>query len=260
MNAAPTSGPIGSVTMADWENLAAELAMWRDARISPRLWWRDDDAQRVTPDLERLLDMAERHNVPPHIAVIPEGMSADLAPRLNACAPAIVLQHGLRHMNHEPKGTPASEVGATRAIELQRADLAEGWAMLTAAGFARLLPGLVPPWNRIGDATRAQLPTWGYRYLSNYDGRGDASPIPGLFQFDAHLDPIRWKYDRVFRGEAKMLEMLIDHLRLRRAHDPAAPVGLVTHHLQTADPVWRFIDRLFAATPGVWHALSDLES
>ncbi|QUJ75804.1 polysaccharide deacetylase [Sulfitobacter albidus] len=245
--------------MADWGALAAELALWRDAGLAPRLWWRDDDAQTVTPALERLLSLAQTHHVPAHISVIPEGLAADLAPRLNACPQALVLQHGLRHVNHEPKGAPASEVGATRPLDAQRADLAEGWAILSAAGFDRLLPALVPPWNRIGDATRARLPDWGYRYLSNYEGRGEASPVPGLGQIDAHLDPIRWKCDRVFRGEGKMLAMLLDHLRTRRAGDPRAPIGYVTHHLQTEDAVWDFSDRLFAATPGLWHALPDLE-
>ena len=244
--------------MADWTDLEDELARWHDVGLRPRLWWRDDDAQDVTPALERLLELSDHHAVPVHISVIPEGLRPDLAPRLNAAAGAWVLQHGLRHVNHEPKGQPASEVGAHREAQAQRGDLARGWALLSDAGFTRLLPGLVPPWNRIADATRTALPVWGYSYLSSYEGRGDAASVPGLYHLDAHLDPIRWKQQRVFRGTEKMLDMLVAHLARRRTDGGLQPVGFVTHHLQTSAEIWEFADRLFARTPGLWHDLPKL--
>ncbi len=88
---------------------------------------------------------------------------------------------------------------------------------------------------------------------------GDAAAIAGLTHIDAHLDPIRWKYDRVFRGEGKMLDMLLDHLRNRRTHAPSKPVGYVTHHLQTPPAVWAFTDTLFAATRGMWITVPDMQ-
>ncbi|MEQ6249120.1 polysaccharide deacetylase family protein [Sulfitobacter sp. HNIBRBA3233] len=244
--------------MADWSDLRDELDRWQHAGLRPRLWWRDDDAQAVTPALDLLLSQSDRHGVPVHLSVIPEGLHPDLAPRLDRAPRAWVLQHGLRHRNHEPKGSPASEVGATRPLPDQVADLRRGWALLAGAGLPRLLPALVPPWNRIGDETRARLPDLGYSYLSSYEGRGDAAPVPGLFHLDAHLDPIRWKKGNVFRGAHKMLDMLIDHLAQRRTGAPAHPVGLVTHHLQTGDDIWAFTDRLFAETAGLWHDLPAL--
>lgn len=244
--------------MSSWAALETELALWRAKGLRPRLWWRDDDAQDVTPALERLLDLSQAHAVPVHIAVIPQGMSAALAPRLRDTDHAHVLQHGLAHVNHAPKGTPASELSAPRALAAQQADLARGREILQRATLPRLLPGLVPPWNRIGDATRRALPLWGYGLLSAYEGRGDSAPVPGLSQIDAHLDPVRWKYGRVFRGEDKMLAMLVTHLRNRRETAPARPIGYVTHHLQTGEDIWAFTDRLFAATRGLWTSLPEL--
>ncbi|KEJ90956.1 polysaccharide deacetylase family protein [Sulfitobacter donghicola] len=244
--------------MADWAALNAELARWDTAGLKPVLWWRDDDAQTCTPALERLLGLSDRYNVPAHISVIPQGVQPDLAARLRDTDYAYVLQHGLQHKNHEPKGLPASEVGDTRPMAQQQADLALGWSILQEAELPRLLPALVPPWNRIGDATRALLPDWGYTFMSAYEGRGDASEIAGLTQIDAHLDPIRWKYDRVFRGTDKMLAMLIEHLHDRRTNDPSKPIGYVTHHLQTHDAIWDFTDQFFQATKGLWASVPDM--
>ena len=45
-------------------------------------WWRDDDAETVTPQLERLLELAERHDLPLGLAVVPKGATEALAARL----------------------------------------------------------------------------------------------------------------------------------------------------------------------------------
>lgn len=245
--------------MAEWAELDAELAQWDAANLTPRLWWRDDDAQQITPDLEILLGLSATHEIPVHLSVIPNGLKPDLAPRLRDTDHVFVLQHGLSHINHEPKGLPASEVGDTRDTLLQRGDLARGWDILDSANMPHLLRGFVPPWNRISDTTRRHLPEWGYDFLTAYEGRGDEAPIEGLTHIDTHLDPIRWKYDRVFRGEDKMLAMLLEHLRERRSHAPLRPIGYVTHHLQTQDPIWAFSDKLFSRTRGMWASVPDMQ-
>jgi hypothetical protein len=63
----------------------------------------------------------------------------------------------------------------------------------------------------------------------------------------------------VFRGEDKMLDMLIAHLRDRRERAPSAPIGYVTHHLQTSDAIWDFTDALFARTRGMWNTVPDMQ-
>ncbi|WP_298858402.1 polysaccharide deacetylase family protein [uncultured Sulfitobacter sp.] len=245
--------------MTEWAVLDAELSAWAQNGLTPRFWWRDDDAREVTPALETLLGLSDTYAVPTHLSVIPDGLQRDLAPRLRDAGYAYVLQHGLSHINHEPKGAPASEVGNLRNLALQEADLRCGWEILQTADLPRLLHGFVPPWNRIGDITRRHLPDWGYSFLSAYEGRGEDADIVGLTQIDAHLDPIRWKYDRIFRGEDKMLAMLIEHLQERRSTDSRRPIGYVTHHLQTDDAIWDFTDKLFQRTRGMWRTVPEMQ-
>lgn len=244
--------------MADWAALEHELSLWQSAGEVPQFWWRDDDAQTMTPALETLLSIADRHGVPVHLSVIPEGLDPDLPTALNTQPLAYVLQHGLRHKNHEPKGHPASEVGDHRAMEDVTRDLAEGWQTLCQAGFDRLLQVLVPPWNRISDAVRAQLPAMGYAGLSSYPGRGSSDPIERLVQWDGHLDPIRWKKERSFRGEDSMITMTIEALQDRRLGNAHGPIGYLTHHLQTDQAVWDFtqewLERLTYQGRTKWHA------
>ena len=41
--------------MTGWADLDAELDRWKAAGRAATLWWRDDDATRPTPALDRLL-------------------------------------------------------------------------------------------------------------------------------------------------------------------------------------------------------------
>ena len=183
-----------------------------------------------------------------HLAVVPAGVTRALVDRLADCGHVHVLQHGLAHLNHAAKGSGASEFGADRALATQLDDLGRGWQLLVAAGLARLLPVVVPPWNRMADATLPALPALGYRAISAFEGPTRHHDIPGLLQLHALVDPIRWKEGRSFRGEATMLALILDHLAARReGRAPGEePTGILTHHLQTGPEVWAFLDRLMA--------------
>lgn len=246
--------------MTDWTDLDAELTAWARAGQTPGLWWRDDDAQRCTDALERLITLSDRHAVPAHLAIIPKGLSPGLAPRLRAARHIQVVQHGYAHINHEPKGSPASEIGETRDINLQCADLRAGWAALQEADVPGLLPLLVPPWNRIAAETRRLLPSLGYRALSTYAGRNAEEPVAGLRQLDCHLDPVRWNHGRVFRGTDKMLHMMIETLQAHRQAGNDEPIGYLTHHLQAGEDIWDFTEEMFERLRGKvrWLSLAPL--
>lgn len=232
--------------MATWLDLERELGAWRRARATPTFWWRDDDAEAPTAALDRLISLSERHGIPLHLAVVPRSVRCSLSERLAGSPDVYVLQHGYAHINHEPVGARASEVGQHRQTESQLGDLREGWARLTAVRIPNLLPVFAPPWNRIADRTVQYLPSLGYRMLSTCHARSSAAPAPGLHQVNIHVDPIRWKQGAAFRGVEATLEILVDHLRQRRAGlaDPDEPTGLSTHHLQTDEDVWAFLEEL----------------
>lgn len=240
--------------MTGWDALEAELALWD---TMPTFWWRDDDTQAVTPALERLVDQAARYGAPLHLAVIPEGQAPDLGEWLEPHADVWVLQHGLRHANHEPKGLRPSEVGISRDLALQEADLRAGWALLEP--LPRRLRVFVPPWNRIAPATEAALPSWGFPAVSGDGPMAEHDALPGLTRLNVHFDPIQWKGGAHFRGAERTLKSVLAHLRRRRATGSDEPTGMVTHHLDTDEDTWAFQEELLQRLDGRvrWVGLSE---
>lgn len=232
--------------MATWSDLQDELDRWHGAGITPTLWWRDDDARAVTAPLEQLLQIAGPHHVPVHLAVIPGRLQPDLADRLGECPDVYVMQHGFAHVNHEPPGHGASEFGQRRDMAQQCDDLRAGWRILEAMHLPNLLPGVVPPWNRMSQVTLRALPALGYRFFSAFEGPTSVCPVPGLLRFNAHVDPVRWREGQRFRGTEATLERLLRHLTDRREgrFPLAEPTGLLTHHLTAEPAIWSFVEEL----------------
>lgn len=236
--------------MATWLDLDEELKAWETAGRTATLWWRDDDAAQATPALERLLELATRVGHPVHIAAVPAQLDADLARALDGLREVRVLQHGYAHVNYAAKGEDAAELGWHREKETLFQELAEGWSRLRDAGLPRLLPVLVPPWNRIAAELLAHLPGLGYRMVSTFKARSAREAASGLLQVNAHCDPIRWRQDARFCGTESALEAIVRHLAARRsgAADAEEPTGLLTHHLQTDAPGWAFLEELMDRT------------
>jgi hypothetical protein len=232
--------------MTGWRELEAALdAIARDGK-SIRLWWRDDDAGRGDPRLERLLELAERRALPLALAVVPVWLEPSAQARIAASAQASVLQHGFAHRNHAPAGQKSCELGG-RAIETIEAELARGQETLVDAFGAAFLAVLAPPWNRFDHQLIGRLSACGFCGLSTYGRRHGFEAATGLIQVNAHLDPIDWRGERLFVGEVAALERLIAVL------DPDEPIGILSHHLAMDEPGWQFLDQLLgvlAAHPG----------
>jgi peptidoglycan/xylan/chitin deacetylase (PgdA/CDA1 family) len=232
--------------MTGWRELEAALdAVVRDGKAI-RLWWRDDDAGRDDPRLERLLELAERRALPVALAVVPVWLDAGAQARIAASPGTTVLQHGFAHRNHALDGQKSCELGG-RAIATIEAELASGRDILVDAFGAAFLAVLVPPWNRLDRKLIGRLAACGFSGLSAYGKRAAPKAAPGLIQVNTHLDPVDWRGDRLFVGEVAALERLIVAL------DPDEPIGILSHHLAMDEPGWRFLDRLLgvlAAHPG----------
>lgn len=228
--------------MSGWEALDEELA--RHAAPIP-FWWRDDDAVAATPALDRLLDLAEAFDAPPHLAVIPAELTPGLAPRLSSSS-ARVLVHGWRHRNHAPATEKKAEFRAHRPLADRLGETKEGLRRLGDAFGPRLLPVFVPPWNRIADDLAAPLAAQGYRALSTYGPRKARDAAPGLLQINTHLDPIDWRGTRSAVPADLLAERLAEILRMRRLgeSDAEEPVGLLTHHLAHDAAIWAVVEAL----------------
>lgn len=221
----------------------AELAPLLDAlerrREPVRFWWRDDDAGRAHPRLDRLLGLARKLELPLALAVVPAWLEPAVAAAILATPEAVVLQHGWAHADHARPGERKIELGGAGDRALLAARLREGSRRLVGAFGGRALPVLVPPWNRIAPDVVAIVPRLGFRVLSVWD-EGDLGPMPaGLARLDVHVDPIDWRGGRRWMGLAAFARRFADRIV---AAD--RPIGLVTHHLVTDEPAWAELEQV----------------
>lgn len=230
-----------------WDGLVRELDRWRKTGRTARFWWRDDDATRPGPRLQRLLTTAR--GVPLSLAVIPADVSGLLPDFLTAFPEVTVLQHGYAHRNHAPADRKKSEFPDTREETEALDQVAAGCARLAEHFGARFRPVLVPPWNRIADCYPPHLPEIGLQGLSTY--RRKARPEHGLLWVDTHCDIIAWRSTRGFIGANDVLRLMTDHLSARREGDAAdEPTGLMTHHIVHDDECWQFLESFVTVLAG----------
>jgi len=244
MNAVPHLEAVtGPKQAAGWGDLIDELDRWAEVERVARFWWRDDDAVRPTPQLDRLLVLAD--GVPIGLAVIPAAVEPGLAERLSGLGWAGVLQHGWRHANHGRHGKK-SEYPPTRNSAEVAVELADGRACLAALFGPQALPIFVPPWNRFAPDFLSLLPAAGLGALSAMaPNRGPPLP-PGIADIDVHVDPVAWKDGSGFIGTETALSRILGELRTRRLGDMpvSTAIGILTHHLIMDDPTAAFIARL----------------
>lgn len=229
--------------MTSWSELHAALDGAAERGEAIRLWWRDDDAGRDHPALTRLLDLAECHDLPLALAVVPMWLDAASHARIAASRHATVLQHGFAHANHAPPDDRSSELGG-RDLETILAELAHGRALLADAFGCAFLAVLVPPWNRFDAGLVERLTGCGFVGLSTFGRRGAPEAAPGLTQVNTHLDPIDWRGTRLFVGETAALGRLVAVL------DADEPIGILSHHLAMDEAGWAFLDRLLGVLTG----------
>jgi peptidoglycan/xylan/chitin deacetylase (PgdA/CDA1 family) len=203
-----------------------------------RFWWRDDDAEESTPALDRLLDLAQRFDLPLALAVVPRGATSELAKRLAHEPKVRVLQHGWSHHNHAPEGEKKMELGEHRPLATIVGELNEGRVRLVRLFSGQFLPVLVPPWNRVsGDVVRA-------RTEAGLVGLSTSGPVgQDPHQVNVHVDIFQW---RPFRRPITLTEgfsRLAAEVERRLAGDPE-PIGIMTHHLVHEEESWRLLEKL----------------
>ena len=231
-----------------WQCFADELSRWRDAGRVVDFWWRDDDATRPDAALVRLTTLADQARVPLGLAVIPDG--ADPALFADLGSGIAILQHGVDHQNRAAAGDKATEFPTTELRDTVLQRIAVGRARLQALAGARLLPVLVPPWNRFPAALVAGLRDLGIRGYSTFAPRASAYPADGVRQVNTHVDLIAWRLGRGFVGEERALAEAIEHLAARRTGtvDATEPTGWLTHHACHDEALWSFLARMFEET------------
>ena len=224
----------------DWGVLDAALARAQEAGRTARFWWRDDDAVARTPALDRLLALARRHAWPLAVAAVPGRAEPSLADRLAGEDAVEVAVHGLLHRDHAPAGEKRAEFGPHRPLAVLEEEARAALALARKRLGPRLVPVLVPPWNRIAPALAARLPALGYRGLSVHGPR----PAGARGRINTHLDPVDWHGGRGLAEPAGLVAGAAG------AVATGEPVGLLTHHGAHDEATWTFCERLLAHLAG----------
>lgn len=223
-----------------WAFLTKELESWEREGVIADFWWRDDDAIKDGPQLQNLLSHSK--TAPIALAVIPKLMEESLPSTLNEVANISIIQHGFSHVNHAPMDEKKAEFRDHRTSDLMEQELQAGFSILKQTFAHKFEPMFVPPWNRIGDKAKKILDTIGLEYLSTFTPR---SPLDGPTILNTHVDPVNWKEDREFLGEAATIAQIVAHLRSKRlVHediDVIEPTGFLTHHAIHDQETWDFI-------------------
>jgi hypothetical protein len=232
-----------------WSQLEAELDAWLAHSISATFWWRDDDAATVTPALDKLLDLSVEHAAPLIVAAVPAHTDTTLALRVHETSTVTIVQHGHAHVDLSPgrrRGRSELDTDLPHEAILER--LVRGRQRMASLFGGLYRPAVVPPWNRISDSLCEFLPEHGFRAVSTFGPRRKAEPVGGLRQVNAHCDIIDWKRGPRFRGAARVVGDIVEHLQQRRmgAVDSKEPTGLLTHHLDHDDQCWSFLEQLLA--------------
>ncbi|MGB0571126.1 MAG: polysaccharide deacetylase family protein [Alphaproteobacteria bacterium] len=263
--AMPTSSDVPD---SAWGALVGELDAWADAGLTATFWWRDDDAADHGPALDQLLALRAAIDVPLALAVIPATATDALRDRLADEAAVSVLQHGYSHKDFNAGEGRKIELDDSRPAEYVVADLAMGGQAMEK--FARRLPILVPPWNRIAPHLVPFLPELGIQGLSTFGARTRVTFTGGMRLNNVHADVIDWCGKRTgvasgFLGAEIIIGDILDHLTTRRTgEDALEATGLMTHHADMDDPMFdfvtEFVNRTKAHPAVVWQSASEVFS
>ena len=246
MSADAAAAALPAVEADLWDPLRRELDLWAEGGLRARLWLRDDDATDVTPALDTLVALAADFGVPVVLAVVPAAATEALARRLEDASAVQPAVHGYAHVNHAPPHEKKQELGLHRPRGAVLQELAVGHEKLRHLFGGRLLPVLVPPWNRIAPEFIPDLPALGFRALSTF-GRRRRAVVAELAEINTHLDIIDCTRGRTCRDPRELIGRFAGLLAGSRAQG-GAPVGILTHHLVHDPAAWAFLHALFKVT------------
>lgn len=210
-----------------------ELGAWNRLGVSPRLWWRDDDAHRDSAQLRRLCDLLAAETLA--LAVIPGLLADSLVRRLDDYPEIGVIQHGWRHVNYAPPDVWPSEYPGRRDRAEVLRELREGQDVLRRAFPTHFRPALAPPWNTLAGWIFLDAQRLGFSAVSRGATRHPLSGQGAAREINAEIDICDWSRDGGFIGADRLAAALAAALKGRR--EAAAfdePLGINSHHMQIA--------------------------
>lgn len=229
--------------------LETELQTWRAAGRQPQVWWRDDDAVSLTPELECLTQLTGEAGIDVLLAVIPAYADQALADFVGQHGHLQPCVHGWSHTNHAPETAKKCELGAQRALDVVLSEIERGRQRLAGLFGSRLVPVLVPPWNRMRDDLAPRLGDTGIKAFSTFTHKRTHPEI----QVNTHVDVMDWKAPggAAGKGPERLQSELAAALAVSRTNG-FYPVGLLTHHLVHDEVVRSALSAVLAHTDLTW--------
>ena len=154
-----------------WQDLDYEIKSNLDANLPVEFWWRNDDTAYHVNKLKPLAALAKNEGVAVGISTVPKLLTECAKTYILQITNANVLQHGYNHTNHATESERKEELGAHRNTNEVLTELLSGQDKLKLAFDKKLLPVLVPPWNKIETTIVNELPNLGYKGLSCFGSR-----------------------------------------------------------------------------------------
>ncbi len=221
--------------------LEVEVCKWHDAGRQPQLWWRDDDAVAVTPELEHLAQLTGKAGINVLLAVIPAHVDEALAEYLAQHTNLQPCLHGWAHKNHASASEKKCELGPHRELDLVLGEIAAGRQRLADLFGSGFVPVLVPPWNRMRDDLAPRLHETGITAFSTFAHK---RAFPAI-QANTHVDVMNWKAPGGATGKApnQVLDELVAALGTSRANG-FYPIGVLSHHLVHDEAAWSSLSGL----------------
>ncbi len=227
---------------ADWSPFYAALDRLADTGTQARFWLRDDDAISDTAALRQLAGWAASAKTEILLALVPSKADVTLKELMEVTPQLVGAVHGWAHKNHAPDSEKKQELGAHRPTELICAELSSAHQRTVQLCGERMLPVLVPPWNRISPSVVQQLPELGYEGLSTFSDAFSDPPPPSLKVQNSHVDIIDWRGNRGGRSTTDLIEEMVTAIEQRTPGDQ--PIGILSHHLVHDAAAWTFLDEL----------------
>ena len=244
-----------------------ELDCWAERGLTARVWLRDDDAHRMSQPLARLHDLVRKYRITIGLAIVPGLLHSDLLEFLAVARGEFYpMCHGWKHLNHATKYRPC-EFGPDRPFDSLLGDAELAYEKFHEC-FDSVKVIFVPPYNCINQTLVHALPGIGFAGLSlgpsvleaRLARAGSKVWIPPVVKIDrksnvtrvdAQVDLIDWQR-RTAKDPGVIADCFIGHLRLRRwgIVSPNDPIGILTHHLNHSDQVWRVCEDLLDCVCG----------
>lgn len=206
------------------------------------VFFRADDVATPGRTLSKLISIFLSHQTPLTLAVVPAWLTKPrwqhLLELCNIDRPLFCwMQHGWRHLNHEPHGKKM-EFGPSRSFSHKRQDLLLGFERLRDLMGDEFLPVFTPPWNRCDEETLRALLEMGHQALSRSLGAQPPTPAT-LPEYPVTVDLHSRKERDAEAGWQSLFKELSRSLC-------SGFCGVMIHHQRMNEPAFDFLDLLLS--------------